>query len=86
MYLDFLFSPVDFSTSHTWYSILYSLDTVLKVQFSARVSCLVRISHSECPEKTLEARLRSTETQSTYNIVVEVEGVFDVHSASLTSQ
>ena len=39
-----------------------------------------------CPEETLEVRLRSTETQSTYNIVVEVEGVFDVHYASLTSQ
>ena len=31
-------------------------------------------------------RLRSTETQSTYNIVVEVEDVIDVHCASLTSQ
>ena len=40
----------------------------------------------ECPEKTLEVRLRSTETQSTCNIVVEVEGVIDVHCASLTSQ
>ena len=40
----------------------------------------------ECPEETLEVRLRSTETQSTYNIVVEVEGVIDVHYASLTSQ
>ena len=40
----------------------------------------------ECPEKTLEVRLRSTETQSTYNIVVEVEGVTGVHCASLTSQ
>ena len=39
----------------------------------------------ENPEKTLEVRLRSTETQSTYNIVVEVEGVIDVHCASLTS-
>ena len=28
----------------------------------------------------------STETRSTYNIVVEVEGVIDVHDASLTSQ
>ena len=33
----------------------------------------------ECSEKTLE-------TRSTYNIVVEVEGVIDVHWASLTSQ
>ena len=40
----------------------------------------------ECPEKTLEVRLRLTQTQSTYNIVVEVEGVIDVHYASLTSQ
>ena len=40
----------------------------------------------ECPEETLEVRLRSTETQSTYNIGVEVEGVIDVHYASLTSQ
>ena len=40
----------------------------------------------ECPEKTLEVRLRSTETRSTYNIVVEVEGVIDVHCTSLTSQ
>ena len=40
----------------------------------------------ECPEETLEIRLRSTETRSTYNIIVEVEGVIDVHSASLTSQ
>ena len=40
----------------------------------------------ECPEKTLEVRLRSTETQSTYNIVVGVEGVIDVHCASLTFQ
>ena len=40
----------------------------------------------ECPEETLEVRLRLTETQSTYNIVVEVEGVIDVHYASLTSQ
>ena len=38
----------------------------------------------ECREKTLEVRLRSTETQSTYNIVVEVEGVIDVHCANLT--
>ena len=38
----------------------------------------------ECREKTLEVRLRSTETQSTYNIVVEVEGVIDVHCTSLT--
>ena len=30
--------------------------------------------------------LRSTETRSTYNIVVEVEGVIDVHYARLTSQ
>ena len=29
----------------------------------------------EYPEETLEVRLRLTETQSTYNIVVEVEGV-----------
>ena len=36
--------------------------------------------------KTLEVKLRSTETQSTYNIVVEVKGVIDVHYASLTSQ
>ena len=40
----------------------------------------------ECPEKTLEVRLRLTETRFTYNIVVEVEGVIDVHYASLTSQ
>ena len=40
----------------------------------------------ECPEETLEVRLRSTETRSTYNFVVEVEGVIDVHYASLTSQ
>ena len=40
----------------------------------------------ECPEKTLEVRLRSTETRSTYNIVVEMEGVIDVHYASLASQ
>ena len=40
----------------------------------------------ECPEETLEVRLRLTETQSTNNIVVEVEGVIDVHYASLTSQ
>ena len=40
----------------------------------------------ERPEKTLEVRLRLTQTQSTYNIVVEVEGVIDVHYASLTSQ
>ena len=39
-----------------------------------------------CPEETFEVRLRSTETRSTYNIVVEVEGVIDVHYASLTSQ
>ena len=39
----------------------------------------------ECPEETLEVRLRLTETQSTYNTVVEVEGVIDVHYASLTS-
>ena len=39
----------------------------------------------ECLEETLEVRLRSTETRSTYNIV-EVEGVIDVHYASLTSQ
>ena len=37
----------------------------------------------ECPEETLEVKLRLTETQSTYNIVVEVEGVIDVHYASL---
>ena len=37
-------------------------------------------------EETLEVRLRSTETQSTYNIVVEVEGMIDVHCTSLTSQ
>ena len=40
----------------------------------------------ECPEKTLEVRLRLTQTQSTYNIVVQVEGVIDVHYASVTSQ
>ena len=41
----------------------------------------------ECPEKTLEVRFqRSTETRSTYNIVVAVEGVIDVHYASLASQ
>ena len=39
----------------------------------------------EYPEETLEVRLRLIETQSTYNIVVEVEGVIDVHCASLTS-
>ena len=39
----------------------------------------------ECPEETLEVRLRSTETQSTY-YVVEVKGVIDVHYASLTSR
>ena len=37
-------------------------------------------------EKTLKVWWRSTETQSTYNIVVEVEGVIDVHCAILTSQ
>ena len=37
-------------------------------------------------EETLEVRLRSSETRATYNIVVEVEGVIDVHYASLTSQ
>ena len=37
-------------------------------------------------EETLEVRLRLTETRSTYNIVEEVEGVIDVHYASLTSQ
>ena len=37
-------------------------------------------------EETLEVRLRSTETRCTYNIEVEVEGVIDVHYASLTSQ
>ena len=36
--------------------------------------------------ETLEVRLRSTETRSTYNIVVEVKGVIDVHYTSLTSQ
>ena len=41
----------------------------------------------ECKEKTIEVRLRSTETQfQTHNIVVEVEGVIDVHYASLTSK
>ena len=40
----------------------------------------------ECPEETLEVRLRSTETRSTYNSVVEVESVIDVDYASLTSQ
>ena len=40
----------------------------------------------ECPEETLEVRLRSTETRSTYNFVVEVEGVIDVHYASLIFQ
>ena len=40
----------------------------------------------ECLEKTLEVRLRLTQTQSTCNIAVEVEGVIDVHYASLTSQ
>ena len=52
-------------------------------------SCILNLARSqfcggrklECPEKTLEVRLRST-----YNIVVEVEGVIDVHCASLTSQ
>ena len=38
------------------------------------------------PGETLEVRLRSIETRSTYNIVVEVEGVIGVHYASLTSQ
>ena len=37
----------------------------------------------ESPEKTLEVKLRLTETRSIYNIVVEVEGVIDV---SLTSK
>ena len=37
-------------------------------------------------EETLEVRLRSTEIRCTYNILVEVEGVIDVHYASLTSQ
>ena len=46
----------------------------------------MRREETECPEKTLEARLRLTETQFTYNIVAEVEGVIDVHYASLTSQ
>ena len=59
------------------------------------VQCTVGVLHIElncggrkpdCLEKTLKVRLRSTETQSTYNIVVEVEGVTDVHCASLTSQ
>ena len=40
----------------------------------------------ECLEKIIEVRLRSSKTQSTYNIVVEVEGVIDVHCTSLTSQ
>ena len=40
----------------------------------------------ECPEETLEVRLGSSETRSTYNFVVEVEGVIDIHYASLTSQ
>ena len=41
----------------------------------------------EYPEETLEVRLTFTETQSTYNksFVVGVEGVIDVHYASLTS-
>ena len=34
-------------------------------------------------EKTLEVKLRSTETQSTYNICSKVKGVIDVHYASL---
>ena len=47
----------------------------------------MRREETECPEETLEVRLRSTETQSTYNVVVvEVEGVIDVHYANLTSQ
>ena len=33
-----------------------------------------------------KVRLRSTETRSTFNIIIEVEGVIDVHYASLTSQ
>jgi len=45
----------------------------------------LRREEPEWPEKTLEVRLRWTETQSTYNIVVEVEGVVNVHCASLTS-
>ena len=40
----------------------------------------------ECPKESLEVRLRSTETQSTHNIVVEVEGMIEIHYASLTSQ
>ena len=32
-----------------------------------------------------QVELRSTETRSTYNIVVDVEGMIDVHYASLTS-
>ena len=48
---------------------------------------ILRREETECPEETLEVRLRSTETQSTYNVVVvEVEGVIDVHYANLTSQ
>ena len=40
---------------------------------------------AECPEETLEVRLRSTETLHT-TFVVELEGVIDVQYASLTSQ
>ena len=46
----------------------------------------MRREETECPEETNEVRLRSTETRSTYNIVVDVEGVIDVHYASLTTQ
>ena len=37
-------------------------------------------------ETGVPVRWRSTETRSTYNIVVEVEGVIDFHYASLTSE
>ena len=47
----------------------------------------MRREETGVPGGNLEVRLRSTETQSTYNVVVvEVEGVIDVHYASLTSQ
>ena len=38
------------------------------------------------PRGNPQSQLRSTETRSTYNIVVEVDGVIDVHYASMTSQ
>ena len=46
----------------------------------------MRREETGVPGENQEVRLRSTETQSTYNIVVEVEGVIDVYYTSLTSQ